>query len=317
MNIYLIVVLIFYLFFLILFPVLNRINHWFDVELGVLYAGEILGVVNIFVIFHLAKFIKLKMKGKLGNGMITGILHTPEPIRFADKQNLLYAGSRVLYYNDLSETFFEKLANLGDSRDPYSHYKVLKEVSLFADGIVLRHEGREIPFTGRFKSMIESGMPPRRTADEVTYPYMIEHAEKGLLGTITPEMVREAARYTKNGVPAVNHSTAFVLQTYYVYADEKEDLIIGLDENLEIDMNAFRHAIEPNYDATPRSMVFFLFFVPLLWIAVVSFMMPYGGGFVPTLSGNVTYYLYSTFFQLPLYYLLGWKYIALYNRTSL
>jgi len=316
-NIYLIIILFLYVFFVTLFPLFNKINSWIDIEMGTLYFGSILTIVNIFIVFNIAKVIKLKLKGRLGKGMITGILHTPEPITFAGKSNLIYAQSTIMFYNNKSESVVSFLMSRS-TKDPYDHFEPFKEITLFAKDIFFNYQGQDIPFTSKFKNLINpyaaSDGRAGKTTAKLSYSAMKGLVESGQMGNIMVEAIDAVSTYQKDGKSHINYNTEFLLFTRYIFSDKQKDLLIGLDENLNPDINAFRHAVEDNVENKYLSSLAITAILPPLWIALITFFLLGQNSF--NFSENLNLYLYGTFFQIPFYYFLGWKYIAHYNKTS-
>ena len=318
MNIYLIVILFPYLFFVSLFPVLNNINGWIDISMGTFYTGVCLTLVNIIIILKIAKIIKLNLKGRLGKGMLTGVLHTPKPFSFAGENNLLHVQSTLKYYNNASDSmlgaFFKK-----DSKHPHAHFEPLKQVNLFADEIYLNQDGNDILFTKNLKSVInpyiDSDNLTNKTIKETNYNGMIKLIQRGEVPGITQEHINAVSKYKKDGRELINKDTEFVFFTRAIISDNKEDLIIGLDENFNHDMDAYTHGVEDNIEHMYPSTFFMTVIAPPVWIAFVTFFILQGGGDI-NFSKNIELYLYSSLFQIPFYYFLGWKYIVHYNRTS-
>jgi len=285
--------------------------------MGTLYFGAILTIVNIFIVFNIAKVIKLKLKGRLGKGMITGTLHTPKPISFAGKNNLIYAQSTIMFYNNESESVVSFLMSRS-TKDPYDHFEAFKEITLFAEDIFFNYQGQDVPFTSKFKNLMNpyatSNGRAGKTTAKFSYRPMKEFVESGQMGNITVEAIDAVSIYQKDGKSQINYNTEFLLFTRYIFSDKQEDLLIGLDENFNPDINAFRHAVEDNVENKYLLSLVMTIILPPLWIALVTFFVPIEGSF--NFSENFNLYLYGTFFQIPFYYFLGWKYISHYNKTS-
>lgn len=316
MNIYLVVLLIIYGFFLAAFPIANKFFGWFDIGLGTLYLGEFLGLINLYVIFFVAKLVKLNIRGRYGEGIVKGILHSSETVSFAGRQNLLFAGADILFYNAQSETFWSSVLNKSD-KDPYAHYKTLKEISLFAKNIFFNYGGEEIPFDRQFKSLMLNNGVNHSEVSTFTLEEMHALAQSKMLENVTESDIRNCAKYTENAIVQTNHDTKFAIRGSYVVSDGEEDIVIGLDRDFRIDSGTFTQKIEPNYKSTYWKKGLFVIVSPLLWILFVAMVLLGDGNDFISWAEIVQLYLYSTFLQIPFYYLVGWKYVTLFNRTAL
>lgn len=289
---------------------------WFDIGLWQLYLGAFLGLINLYVVFFVAKIVKLNIRGRYGAGIVKGILHSLETVGFAGRQNLLFAGAHMMFYNNKSETFWSNAFSKSD-RDPYAHYKTLKEISLFAKKIFFRCEGQEIPFDKQFKSLILNNGVHYSEVLPLSFDEMIQWAKLDMLGGVTESDIRKCAKYTENGTLQINHNTKFAIRSGYVVSDGEEDIVIGLDKDFNIDTGTFSQKIEPNYKSIYWIKGLFAIFSPLLWILLVAMLLLSDENDAVSLSEIIQLYLYSTFFQIPFYYLIGWKYVTLFNRTAL